>query len=190
MKKRLFIWEASGILFIAVFGTFLHFAFELSNFFKPVAIFAAVNESTWEHLKMVFWPGLIFSLLEYNFLKGWVANFWIAKLSSLLIMPLVIALGWYGVVAIFGENIFATNIALFIAAIILGQWVSYQIMISNRLSAIDQRAAIIGVMLLTFAFGLFTFFPPKIFLFEHIDLMNTGEYGILESYEDLLIIRR
>jgi hypothetical protein len=190
MKKRLFVWQTSGVFFIAVFGTFLHFAFELSNFWQPVAIIAAVNESTWEHLKMVFWPGLIFSLLEYNFLKGWVANFWIAKLSSLLIMPLVIALGWYGAVAIFGENIFVTNIVLFIVAIILGQWVSYQIMISNRFAAIDQRAAIVGIMLMTFAFGLFTFFPPQIFLFEHIDLMNTGEYGILDNYEDLLIFQR
>jgi hypothetical protein len=60
MKKRLFVWETSGVLFIAVFGTFLHLAFELSNFWKPVAIIAAVNESTWEHLNMVFWPNLLF----------------------------------------------------------------------------------------------------------------------------------
>ena len=106
MKKRLLVWETSGVLFIAVFGTSLHFAFELSNFWKPVAIIAAVNESVWEHLKMVFWPGLIFSLLEYNFLKGWEANFWIVKLSSLLIMPFVIALGWYGVVAIIRKIVY------------------------------------------------------------------------------------
>jgi hypothetical protein len=35
--------------------------------------------------------------------------------------------------------------------------------------------------------GLFAFFSPKFFLFEHIDLMNTGEYGILDNYEDLQI---
>ena len=160
MKKRLLVWETLGVLFITLLGSFLHFAFELSNFWKPVAIIAAVNESTWEHLKMVFWPGLVFVLLEYNFLKGWVSNFWIAKLSSLLIMPLVIAFGWYGVVAIAGENIFVTNIVLFIAAIALGQWASYQIMITNRLASFDQRGAIAGIMLLTFAFGLFTFSHP------------------------------
>jgi hypothetical protein len=58
MKKKLFIWDAGGILFIAIFGTSLHFFFELSNFWKPVVIIAAVNESTWEHLKMAFWQGL------------------------------------------------------------------------------------------------------------------------------------
>jgi hypothetical protein len=190
MKKRLLVWDTSGVLLIAVFGKSLRFAFELSNFWKPVAVIAAVNESTWEHLKMVFWPGLVFSLLEYNFLKGWVSNFWIAKLSSLLIMPLVIAFGWYGIVAIAEENIFIINIVLFTAAIVLGQWASYQIMKTNSLTSIDQRVGIAGIMLLTLAFGLFTFFPPKIFLFEHIDLMNTGEYGILDNYEDLLIFQR
>ena len=67
---------------------------------------AAVNESIWEHLKLVFWPGLLFPLFENNFLKEWVANFWIAKLFSLLIMPLVIALGWYGVVAIIRKIVY------------------------------------------------------------------------------------
>ena len=105
-------------------------------------------------------------------------------------MPLVIAFGWYGVVAIVGENIFATNIVLFVAAVALGQWVSYQIMMTNRFTSVDQRGAIAGIMLMAFAFGLFTFFPPRIFLFEHIDLMNTGEYGILLDYEDSLIFQR
>jgi hypothetical protein len=64
MKKRLFVWEKLGVLFIALFGTFPHFTFELFNFWKPVAMIAAVNESTWEHLKMVFWPGLFFVFLQ------------------------------------------------------------------------------------------------------------------------------
>lgn len=190
MKKLMIVWETIGFFFILVFGTFLHFAFELSDFWKPVAMIAAVNESTWEHLKMVFWPSLFFALLEYNFLKDWAANFWIAKLSSMLIMPLVIALGWYGVVAIVGENVFVTNIVLFITAIALGQWASYKIMITNRFTAMDQRVAIVGIVLMTLAFSLFTFFPPKIFLFEHLDLMNSEEYGILDNYEDLLIFQQ
>lgn len=190
MKKLLLGWEISGVLFIALFGTLLHFAFELSKFSMPVAIIAAVNESIWEHLKMVFWPALFFALLEYNFLKDWVTNFWNAKLCSLLIMPLIIAFGWYGFVAIVNENMFMTNIVLFIAAIAIGQWTSYKIMITNRATSVDQRGAIVGIILVTLAFGLFTFFPPRIFLFEHLDLMNTGAYGILDNYEDLLIFQR
>jgi len=139
---------------------------------------------------MVFWPALFFALLEYNFLKDRVTNFWVAKFSTLLIMPLIIAFGWYGFIAIFNENIFITNIVLFIAAIAMGQWASYKIMINSRPTTVDQHGAILAIILMTLAFGLFTIFPPRIFLFEHLDLLNTGKYGILDNYEDLLIFQR
>ena len=42
-----------GIIVICVIGTFLHFLYEISDHKKFVAIFAAVNESTWEHIKYV-----------------------------------------------------------------------------------------------------------------------------------------
>ena len=40
-------------------------------------VVAAVNESTWEHFKMAFWPGLIFALIEYPFLKEETNNFFV-----------------------------------------------------------------------------------------------------------------
>jgi len=54
VKRKILIWEISGFFFILLTGTFLHFIFELSSFWRPAALFGAVNESTWEHLKMVF----------------------------------------------------------------------------------------------------------------------------------------
>jgi hypothetical protein len=187
MDRKILIWEIGGFFFILLFGTGLHFVFELSNFWKPVALFAAVNESTWEHLKMVFWPGLFFFLVEYHFLKGRVTNFWIAKALCLYLMPLVITIGWYSAVAILGKNLFSVNIALFVGAILVGQFVSYRFLTAKKIPALDPRYAVIAIILLTLAFASFTYFPPKLFLFEHMDLANTGQYGILESYDDLLI---
>ncbi|MEM4188473.1 MAG: DUF6512 family protein, partial [Candidatus Hadarchaeum sp.] len=60
MNKKLFYWTIAGTFFIIFFGSFLHFAFELSGNFRPLALIAAVNESTWEHLKLAFWPAFIF----------------------------------------------------------------------------------------------------------------------------------
>lgn len=40
-----------SILIISVIGTLLHFLYEISHHNKYVALFAAVNESTWEHIK-------------------------------------------------------------------------------------------------------------------------------------------
>ena len=92
MKNKLLVWEIGGFLFIGLVGAALHFTFEMSNFSSmEVAYFSAVNESTWEHLKMVFFPGLVFALIQYTYVRDVVNNYIVAKVAGLVIMPLVIA---------------------------------------------------------------------------------------------------
>jgi hypothetical protein len=100
---------------------------------------------------------------------------------------LVIAIGWYAAIAILGENIFSINIALFVGAIFVGQYFSYRILTGDKISALNPRYAIYAILVLTLAFASFTYFPPRIFLFEHMDLADTGQYGILDSYDGLLL---
>jgi hypothetical protein len=72
MKKNLFIWQLVGYTFATVLGTILHFLFDWTSayFFTPIA---AVNESTWEHMKILFFPLLIFAIfhriLRHGFLR-------------------------------------------------------------------------------------------------------------------------
>jgi hypothetical protein len=54
MKNSILKWEIIGIVFIVLAGGLLHFVFEWSGSWRPLAIIAAVNESTWEHLKLAF----------------------------------------------------------------------------------------------------------------------------------------
>lgn len=189
MDNGILKWEISGFLFILVIGSGLHFAFELSNFWKPVALFAAVNESTWEHLKMVFWPGLFFFVVQYRCLKDrdCFDQFWTAKAVCLFLMPLIIGVGWYAAVGLTGKNFFSFNLILFISAVFAGQVLSISILSGKISWTFKPLPAIVLILLMVIAFSLFTYFPPKIFLFEHMDLENSGQYGILESYEGLLI---
>lgn len=62
--KSVFRWELGGIIFIVVLGSLLHFVYGLSGYWHPIGIIAAVNESVWEHLKLGFWPTVIFPLLN------------------------------------------------------------------------------------------------------------------------------
>jgi hypothetical protein len=66
VKKSILRWELGGIAFIVVVGSALHFVFEWSGRAIPVAPIAAVNESVWEHLKLGFWPALVYAALEYS----------------------------------------------------------------------------------------------------------------------------
>ena len=54
MKKRLLLWETAGFLFTAAVGALLHFSYDWSGGTVLAAAFSAVNESTWEHMKLLF----------------------------------------------------------------------------------------------------------------------------------------
>ena len=89
-------------------GIGLHFVFDLwpsllTEFFAPV------NESLWEHIKIIFWPYLLAGL----YLTGagkWQRAPWLATL--LLICGLLLAGGYY-IHAYSGLNAFAADIALY-----------------------------------------------------------------------------
>lgn len=184
MKNKLLLWEIGGFFFIGLVGASLHFTYELSDFSSNVvAFFSAVNESTWEHLKMVFFPCLLFALIEYTYVRDKANNFLIAKTTSLFVMPLVIAIGWYMYAPAVGRSIFRVDLLLFYMAVFIGQFVSYKIL---RLPPLEKKftyyaIGILVIMLLSFS--TFTFYAPRIFLFENFDLKDTGQYGILD-YED------
>ena len=186
MKNNILLWEIGGFVFIGLVGASLHFTFELSNFSNMVvAFFSAVNESTWEHLKMVFWPGIIFALVEYTYVREHAKNYLVAKTTSLFLMPLVIVLGWYAYTPFTGRSIYRIDLILFYIAVLAGQIASYKLLTAPPVSKKIYNFAAGGLILMLFAFSTFTFFPPQIFLFEHFDLKDTGQFGILEDYTGL-----
>jgi len=186
MKNKLLIWEIGSFFFIGLIGAALHFTFEMSNFSSmEVAYFSAVNESTWEHLKMVFFPGLIFALIQYTYVRDVVNNYIIAKVAGLFIMPLVIAVGWYIYAPILGRSYYPADLFLFYLAVFVGQVISYKLLSRPPLEKKYTQAAIVIFLIMFVAFSTFTFYPPNIFLFEHLDLKDTGLYGILPMEENI-----
>lgn len=180
MKNKILTWEIGGFLFIGLIGAALHFTFEMSNYSSmEVAYFSAVNESTWEHLKMVFFPGLVFALIQYTYVRDVVNNYIVAKVAGLIVMPLVITIGWYIYAPILGRSYYPIDLFLFYLAVLLGQWASYKLLTRPILDKKFTQYAIGIFLVLLVAFSTFTFYPPNIFLFEHLDLKDTGLYGIL-----------
>ena len=186
MKNQVLVWEIGSFIFIGIVGALLHFTFEASNFSNMVvAFFSAVNESTWEHLKMVFWPCIVFALIEYTYVREKVNNYLIAKTSSLFVMPLVIVLGWYIYTPFTQRSIYKIDLLLFYIAVLAGQYVSYKLLTAPPLSKRVNTFALGSLVVMLLAFSTFTFYPPRIFLFEHFDLKDTNQFGILEDYTGL-----
>ena len=74
-----------SIIIISILGTLFHFLYDISKHNKVVGLFAAVNESTWEHIKIALTPTILWSIYD-GYIYGRNPNYFTAKLSSLLIL--------------------------------------------------------------------------------------------------------
>jgi len=152
--------ELGGIVFIVIIGTILHFTFELSGHQSVVGVFSAVNESVWEHLKLGFWPALVWVLVEYKSVNKSTNNFFFAKTIGILI-PIVIPILFYSYTAVLGESVLVIDILTFVVAVIVGQLVSYKLLTHRRLPDILNKISLVALVLLGVAFGLYFLSPTS-----------------------------
>lgn len=163
-----------SFLVISIIGTVLHFTYELSGHNKYVAIFSAVNESTWEHIKIGLSPMLLWGLFD-GFKYGSNQNYFFAKSLSLLILITIVPVLFYGYKIFTKKSFLIIDILIFYIAIFAGEWVFYYV-INNLLP--NYILGYIGCILLFIIFGfylLLTLWPIKNELF--IDPI-TKKYGI------------
>ena len=194
-KLKLGLWEAGCVIWVCVAGSLLHFAFELSDYWTPLALMAAVNESAWEHTKMYFWPGLVYALVQYTYTRDIANNYWLGKAAALAITPVTIFITYYSymgyISAVDSKASLPTMLMIMVFGISFGQYLSYRILSAKPLEQSLRRYALPTYVALLAMFSTFTFLPPKIFLFENFYCYQyTGEYGILSDYEPYRVFVR
>ncbi|MCQ5376409.1 MAG: DUF6512 family protein [Methanomassiliicoccales archaeon] len=165
--------ELVGIVFIVLVGSALHFTFDLSGSNPLVGIFSAVNESVWEHLKLSFWPALLYAVIEYGYLNRKTGSFFPAKTIGIYLMPLIIVFSFYLYRAFIEENL-VIDILIFILAVAIGQFASYRLMTWKATSRIYTPISIVALILLAILFIIFTFYPPQLPIFQD---PISGGYG-------------
>lgn len=151
-------------IFIIGLGTLLHFTYEWSNNNLLVGIFSAVNESTWEHLKLVFFPMFISTITGYFYKGKDISNYLCSKTLGILVAMSFIVIFFYTYRGIIGTNFAFIDIGIFIVAVVLGQYVAYKKM--NKIISCNNLVAIIILFILGVCFLIFTFYPPHIALFK------------------------
>jgi len=174
MNKYALKWELVGIVFIVIIGGALHFAFDLSGEWLPLALIAAVNESVWEHLKLGFWPALIYFLTEYRYIRKSSSNFIFAKAIGILLIPVAITILFYAYTA-FVEDMLAVDLAIFVVSVVVGQLTSYKILTVSPLPVWVNRLGMVLMIFLTIAFGTLTYYAPRLPIFRD---PISGGYGI------------
>ncbi|HEX3037856.1 MAG TPA: DUF6512 family protein [Oscillospiraceae bacterium] len=174
MNNQLLYWEIAGFLFVIIFGTLLHFVYQWSGNNKIVGLFAPVNESTWEHLKLLFTPMVLFSIVEYFAVGKNYTNYIPAKALGILLGMITIVVIFYTYTGILGKNYLWADILTFILGVAVAYAYSWK-MIHKPL--IDTDSQIIGIMIiliLILSFALFSYYPPHIPIFLDPVTKNYG----------------
>lgn len=175
LMNNILIIELIGVPAIFFGGVFFHFLYKYGGKKNWMAIISPVNESIWEHLKLAFYPTLLFTLFEFLIIKPTPTNFLTAELIGIYIMIFFILITEWIYPKIVKRNILLIDLFIFFVAILISQLSSY--FIFNNLEAIKiaDVAIFVIIFIQTLIFTLFSFKPPKLELFrDSVD----GRYGI------------
>ena len=157
-------WQIITIIICLILGIFLHFTYEWSGENVIVGLFSAVNESTWEHLKLVFFPMLVYGLFAVRHLKNEYIcidkAFSIGILTGIFLIPVI----FYTYSGILGYDVAWLNILTFILSVIIAY-----VMIYKAAKSCDDSEETVFSKILVWAFFIafiaFTYNPPELGIF-------------------------
>ena len=165
MKRSLSLWQFAGFVFTSVVGTLLHFAYEWSGESVFLAPFSAVNESIWEHMKLLFFPLVIFALWQSRFFERDYPSYWCVKLKGILLGIVLIPVLYYTYTGIFGVSVDSINITIFFVVAAIVYLFETKWLRARNTCALSRCFVLVTLLALTALFAVFTFFPPNIPLF-------------------------
>ena len=163
-----------GIIVIFLVGASLHFVYEWSHHNKIVAVFAAVNESTWEHIKICMTPTLLWSIYEIS-LYGFTGNFIFAKSICLLTIILLIPILFYSYTFFTKKVYLIVDIICFLITVICSQLVFRYIINLNNYSDIFTYISFVLIIIELLLYFYLTYNPLKNFIFKD---PITKKYGL------------
>ena len=130
------------------------------------AIFFPVNESIWEHMKLIFSAVTFYGIIDYIILQKFnikYNNFFTALfVSAITIIPIYLAM-FLPVYYKIGENMVIT-IGIMLLAIIISQIISYKILKSKDFDKLNIVSFIL-IIISYIIFAYLTYFPVKNELF-------------------------
>lgn len=175
MSKKLLKYDIIGFVFVSIIGTLAHFVYEWTNKSVIAALFCPINESPWEHLKLIFFPYLIWTVIQAFIMRG-AKNLLPAKFIGVFVGMTATLSFFYTYTGIVGRNIDWLNILSFFIGVFIAFLLDYIIIKSEKMQGKGENIVAVILFIITSAiFMLFTFAPPLIPLFKD---PITSSYGI------------
>ena len=161
-------WILLGIPVLFLIGAIFHYLYEFSGKNPLVGLIAPINESVWEHTKMVVLPLIMWWSLFYlsqgdNLFidsDAWFTGLLISLVASIIAIPVL----YYFYTEAFGVSLLWIDILILLIALAIGQLLGLHVYQHSPGMDCSQVLLIIGAILLFYF--LTTIRPPKIPLFQ------------------------
>lgn len=157
-------YTIGGIIFVLITGTLAHFLYNWTGNNAIVGLFTPVNESIWEHMKLLFFPMLIYSLIVIFKFRKTCPCIPSALCFGIIAGTLSIPILFYAYTSIIGKDIFLLDIGIFIISILIAFCSSYKLALSCGLESYTFLLCCLAGLLFI-CFVLFTYHPPQARIF-------------------------
>ena len=173
MKRSIGLWQLMGFAVTSLGGTLLHFLYDWTNSVLA-APFSGVNESTWEHMKLLLWPMFLFAVVESFFFRD-RENFWCVKLRGTLLGIALIPVLFYTYNGVIGKSPDWLNITIFFVSAAIAYLFETRLFRADKVPCKSSKLALGVLSVIALLFVVFTFKTPEIGIFRD---PITGTYGI------------
>lgn len=174
MKRSIGLWQLMGFAVTSLAGTLLHFLYDWLGKATWIAPFSGVNESTFEHMKLLFWPMFLYAVVQSFFFRE-RKDFWCVKLRGIFIGLSLIPILFYTYNGAVGKSPDWLNIVIFFVSAAAAYLYETRLFVSGHLYCRNQNLALTVLCGFALLFVLFTFRTPEIGIFKD---PLTGTYGI------------
>ncbi|MBE6668292.1 MAG: hypothetical protein E7607_08305 [Ruminococcaceae bacterium] len=174
MKRNIGLWQIFGFAVTAFVGTLLHFLYDWLGEAVWIAPFSGINESTWEHMKLLFWPMFIFAIIQSFFFKD-RDDFWCIKLRGILLGIALIPILFYTYNGVIGTSPDWINIIIFFISAAASYIYEMRLFNKNTIICKSPKIPIALLCFIALLFTVFTFATPQIGIFKD---PLTGVFGI------------
>ena len=174
MKRSIGPWQLFGFAVTSLVGTLLHFLYDWLGGSPWVAAISGVNESTWEHMKLLFVPMFLYAIVQSFFFRD-RKDFWCVKLRGILLGLILIPVIFYTYNGAIGKSPDFINIAIFFVSAAVAYIYETRLYNSEQIVCRSQKWAIAALCLIAICFVVFTFRTPMLNIFKD---PITEAYGV------------
>lgn len=152
-----------GAILTIILGTISHFVYDWSGERFLVGLFFPVSESTWEHMKLLFFPMFTYALLAGKLVEGKYPCIYNAMFNGILAGLIMIPVLFYTYSGVLGFNVDWLNITVYVVSVLTAYYVVYRM--AQKCTEKESKVLRYLMYGLILAFMIFTVYPPKLGIF-------------------------